>query len=220
MDFVKDFDLFLFDFDGLLVDTEPLHYQAFMLALREYCIELDWDFATYCSVALSESHGLKKELLIKNNGQINESNWPHFYETKKKLFLQLCKHVAILPGVLNFLEQLNKADKKMAVVTNSPRVHTEIIKKQHPILQTIPLWITREDYHLPKPSPDGYQKAMSAHRQGLRIVGFEDSPKGIASLIQTEALPVMVNSNIQLAKPFAKDKNVLFFSSFESILSE
>jgi beta-phosphoglucomutase len=45
---VARFDLFLFDFDGLLVDTERVHWKAYKLAGKQYDIEIDWEFEEYC----------------------------------------------------------------------------------------------------------------------------------------------------------------------------
>jgi len=230
MDFIKDFqkntihqhifdrwlleyDLFLFDFDGLLVDTEPVHFQAYKKALEKFNLNLPWDYSTYCKHALFESLGLKKALLA-HFTQLKEEDWEPLYENKKQSFLELTvKNVQLMPGVLEFLSILKTLNKSMVVVTNSPKEHIDQIKNQHPIFQTIDKWLTREDYTSPKPSPDGYLKAMEQKHK--KAIGFEDSPKGIKALMQTKATPILINQNHAMAFAFAKANKIQMFTSLE-----
>ncbi|MGD0665742.1 MAG: HAD hydrolase-like protein, partial [Rhabdochlamydiaceae bacterium] len=43
MDWTDKFDLFLFDFDGLLVDTEELHFKAYQMLCQGRGYKLPWD---------------------------------------------------------------------------------------------------------------------------------------------------------------------------------
>ncbi len=81
-----------------------------------------------------------------------------------------------MPGVEELLKELIELKSKRAVVTNSTKEQIETIKELLPLLKSIPLWITREDYENPKPAPDGYLKAMEVLADsGDRVIGFEDS---------------------------------------------
>ena len=216
MDFVKDFDLFLFDFDGLLIDSEPLHFEAYIQTLAENGYEVSWSFSQYCNYALFESEGVKKATL-NLFPSISEEEWYRMYAQKKDTFASLLeKKITLQPGVEDFLCQLNKENKTCVVVTNSPRAHIEIVKKKLPVLQTIPVWITREDYQKPKPHPEGYLKAIEMF-PNKRAVGFEDSPKGIQSLLQTPAKSILISQQDAFVKVFDSEK-VSIFSSFEDIL--
>ena len=69
----------------------------------------------------------------------------------------------------------------------------ESIKGNLPILRTIAHWITRADYTHPKPSPEGYLKAIALY--GLpedRVIGFEDTFKGFKALAATKAYPILI----------------------------
>ena len=61
----------------------------------------------------------------------------------------------LLAGVEEILTLLVQQNKKRCVVTHSSRELVEILQKHHPILKTIPNWITRENYTKPKPDPEG-----------------------------------------------------------------
>ena len=49
MQWIHDFQLFLFDFDGLLVDTEHLHYQAYVNMLSKHGYKLELNFGNFLS---------------------------------------------------------------------------------------------------------------------------------------------------------------------------
>src|SRR3990172_6839619 len=55
MHWIYQFQLFLFDFDGLLVNTEDLHFAAYQKMCCDRGFELKWDFERFCQ-ARSEEH--------------------------------------------------------------------------------------------------------------------------------------------------------------------
>ena len=94
------------------------------------------------------------------------------------------------------------------------------MRKQHPILDSIPVWITRDFYTHPKPHPECYQKAIERLAgESDRIVGFEDTPRGMRALMQTRAQAVIIS---QIDYPeigeFVK-RGALHFPTFDSIPS-
>ncbi len=190
------YSFFLFDFDGLLVDTEPLHYAAYMEMSRRRGFPLPWDFERFCKEAHSKNSGFfdgleKEHPTLFSSGLSKEI----LYEEKKKLYVELLKSspLSLVEGIEAVLKDLEQKGSKRAVVTNSPRVQIELIWSKIPLLKTIPLWITREDYAQPKPAPDGYLEAMKRlHVQGEKGVGFEDSARGILSLLRAGVDAVLV----------------------------
>lgn len=193
MQWVDQFHLFLFDFDGLLVNTEKLHYQAYVHMLARHGCPIDWDFPKFCRYAHAHADALRQEIYFEFPSL--DPNWKTLYAEKKQIyeeFLRLGK-VELMPGVEPLLRELEKKNLRRCVVTNSFRVQTDLLCGYHPPLQTIPHWITREDYENSKPAPDGYLKAIELYgKPGDRIIGFEDSLRGIKSLQQTPALPILI----------------------------
>ncbi len=196
MNWINKFQLFLFDFDGLLVDTEHLHYKAYLNMCEDRGYHLDWDFSQFLQAAHFSSTGLRKGIYERfPKLQQEEPKWEVLYEEKKKAYQKLLEEgeFSLLPGVENILIALHKAGIKRAVVTNSMKVQIEAVKRALPILDTIPLWITREDYKDPKPSPECYQKALSLlAEKGDRVIGFEDSLRGLQSLLAAGAEGVLI----------------------------
>jgi len=216
MRWIQHFDLFLLDMDGLLVDTEKLHFQAYQTLCSHHDKELPWDFTGYLEVAHSSHDGLKKALLP----LIGKEDWSSLYALKKKIyegFLTKGK-LELMPGVEAFVEELGTARAKRCVVTNSTREQADIIKQFLPVLKTIPIWITREAYGNPKPAPDGYAKAIEVLADpGDRIVGFEDSLRGIQSLQGTHAMPVLICNPSHPQLRSSHLEGVQHFTSFTKI---
>jgi HAD superfamily hydrolase (TIGR01509 family) len=218
MKWIRQFQLFLFDFDGLLVNTEHLHYQAYVNMLARRGRTLDWNFAEFCSLAHLNDTALREAIYTAFPDL--EPNWDLLYEEKKQAYLNLLLSgkVELMPGVERLLKELATAGIRRCVATNSLLEQTRLISAQLPILQTIPAWITREDYTKSKPDPECYLRAIELVGQpGDRIIGFEDSIRGLRALQETPALPVLICPSHHPLLELASQGRMLHFESFEAI---
>lgn len=221
MQWIHDYQLFLFDFDGLLVNSEEIHYKAYQLMCAGRGINFNWSFDRYCQAAHYESDALRKQLYAEfPQLSIQEPDWNVLYAEKKEALRRLFTEGAVylMPGAAAFLSVLQKADVPRAVVTHSPDNLVALVRKQHPILDTIPHWITREHYTKPKPDSECYLKAISMlAKPSDRVIGFEDTPRGINALMGTRAQPVLIcQANYPEISVFKK-MGVLHFSSLEDL---
>lgn len=223
MQWIFDYQLFLFDFDGLLVDTERVHYQAYINMCAQRGFDLKWDFPRYSQAAHYQSTDLRDQIYAEFPAlQLQEPNWQILYAEKKQNFLKLIENgeVSLLPGATDLLLALQKACLTRCVVTHSAISLVECIRQQHPILDTIPHWITREDYSHPKPNPECYQIAIAKLAQpNDRVIGFEDSPRGLRALLETKATPILI---CPLDSPYLpsilnSDKNIRYYPTFHAI---
>lgn len=193
MKWVEDFDLFLFDFDGLLVDTESLHYRAYIEVLAGRGFMLDWSFIQFCALAHLSATALREAFYAKWPDL--DPDWEGIYADKKRSYLRLVQQgeVKLMGGVENLLLCLNEKKIRRCVVTHSPQEQIDLICSGLPLLNTIPHWVTRHQYKEPKPHPECYRRAIELYgREGDRIIGFEDSIRGWQALKQTEARPVLI----------------------------
>ncbi|MFQ5729015.1 MAG: HAD family hydrolase [Waddliaceae bacterium] len=223
MRWIHDYQLFLFDLDGLLVNTEEIHYFAYqrMCAGRGY--ELPWDFSRYCQEAHYDSEKLRNSLYADIPSlHKEEPNWDVLYAEKKKAMLDLLngEGVHMMPGAEELLQALNEANTPRCVVTHSPEEQIQIIRKQNSILDTVPVWFTRESYSHPKPHPECYLNAIERlGKSAERVVGFEDTPRGLKALMQTRAQPIFIAQVEYPETPEFVEKGVLHFTSLESLFA-
>jgi HAD superfamily hydrolase (TIGR01509 family) len=199
MNWINHYQLYLFDFDGLLVNTEKLHYGAYVEMCRARGFNLGWDFDYYCSIAHADDLALRRTIYAQFPKLFEmEPDWRVLYAEKKRAYLKLLQHgqLELMPGAEALLKALEKAKIKRCVVTHSLRELVEVIKEALPVLKTIPVWITREDYVHAKPDPECYLKAIELlGAPGDRVIGFEDSKRGFQALSGTIAKPVLICSH-------------------------
>lgn len=197
MDWIKNYQLFLFDFDGLLVNTEEIHFKAYCNMCARYGFKLEWTFDRYCKIAHYSAEGLKEEIYRDLPKLYTlEPNWDVLYAYKKQQVIHLLQtsSIQLMPGVGELLKALQEMHIKRCVVTHSPQALVQTVKRQHAILDTIPHWITREHYTHPKPHPEGYLKAIEHNASSTdKIIAFEDTPRGIEALLKTPAKPILIS---------------------------
>jgi HAD superfamily hydrolase (TIGR01509 family) len=218
MKWIHNFQLFLFDFDGLLVNTEHLHYQAYVNILDKRGYKLKLSLSNFFELAHFNSTAWREALYAEIPDL--EPNWEILYREKKDEYLSLLVSgkVELMPGVESLLRALDEAKIRRCVVTNSILNHIKLIRTRIPVLETIPKWITREDYEKPKPSPECYLKAIELYgKTGDKIIGFEDSVRGLKALKGTPALPVLICPAHHPLLEIATEGDVLHFESFDQI---
>jgi HAD superfamily hydrolase (TIGR01509 family) len=221
MHWIFDYQLFLFDFDGLLVNTEEIHFLAYRRMLANHGIDFSWDFDRYCRAAHYEADALKIQvyqeyptLLLK------EPDWSILYAEKKQIMVELLQEggAKMMPGAEKLLTALADAGIKRCVVTHSPDELVNIVRSKNPILNTIPYWITRNQYTHPKPHPECYIKAIENYaKTDEQVIGFEDTPRGISALLKTRASPVIICTAPYPEIPSFLEQGVRHYSSLAAL---
>lgn len=192
----------LFDLDGVLVDACDWHYEALNKALREVCgYEIDRD------THLRRFNGLptKTKLSI-----LVDSEDPDFSEKvfKRRSMLDSISGLKQAYTIDVIDKKCRPSEKKLQLhhdlkvkkiraccVTNSIRRTALMMLEKSAQLEFIDRVITNEDVTNPKPSPEGYQRAiewLGITPEETLIV--EDSPKGIEAALATSAHVLCVES--------------------------
>ena len=162
----------LFDFDGVIMDTEQ-HYTEFWSMLGEEYLGLE-DFG----------HTIKGQTLI----QIFDKYFEGMDAQKAEIVPRLNEFertmpFEYIPGALEFMKKLKKAGVPIAIVTSSNDAKMEKVYKAHPeLLELADAILTSEHFSKSKPDPECFLNAME--RLGGRpetTVVFEDSLHGIAA---------------------------------------
>ena len=221
MDWIHKYQLFLFDFDGLLVNTEEIHFQAYVRMCAQRGFLLDWSLERFFEAAHHEADGLRKHIYAHLPTLFaQEPDWNILYAEKKQHFLALLAEgaVQLMPGVADLLHALDTAQIKRCVVTHSETRLVNAIRRQNPLLDTIPMWLTREDYTHPKPHPECYLQAIKKWAKADEaVIGFEDSPRGLKALMGTHAQPVLIGSTPYPQIPDFLALGVRHYASFKDL---
>lgn len=219
---IQDYQVFFFDLDGLLVDTEPLYYRAFLLACYQHNVSITMAFPTYYQYAML-GREVFQEKIIELFPEAYRVFPQCFYE-REKIYQQLLatEPLKLLPGVQEFIERLSKQRKTLGIVTNSSRSSLERLSRSFPIFSCFQFFVTREDYARPKPYSDSYCYAYQNYvREGEKVLGFEDSVKGLRALSGIPATLVAINSLCTLLPESHQDffgKEFYYFPSFYDLM--
>ena len=166
------YDALLFDFDGVLADTEPLHYQAWKQTLAGAGIDVTWEFYLANCVGVADDALFPKVFPIADSGRL--------VEAKRTAYRAAIE--AAPPFLEPTLQLLRGSSQEypMAVVSSSARVEVEPPLIRAGVAGCFRLIVTREDVVNIKPSPEPYLKAARL-LGALRPLVIEDSPSGIAA---------------------------------------
>lgn len=223
MHWIHHYQLIFFDFDGLLVSSEELHFLAYQRMCANRGFVLDWDFIQYCKAAHYDGK-LLKTLIYQEFPELQamEPDWDVLHDEKIREVMCLFEDsINLMPGVDKLLKRVEEARIRCCVVSHSPDKLISVARNKHPILNSIPFWVTREQYSNPKPEPDCYLTAMEKYAEsGDYIIGFEDTPRGIAALMRTHIRPVLISAVHYPEIPSLKEKGIRHFSNFDAIPSD
>ncbi len=171
-----DFAAYIFDCDGTLADTMPLHYRAWCAALKEYNAE-------FPEALFYELGGVPTERIVEILNQRHGHSMP-VRETaalKDNLFVQLIPQALPIEPVVELVHQFHGV-KPLAVASGGTREIVTKILDALGILKKFDAIVTAEDYRRGKPAPDPFLEA--ARQLGVppaRCLVFEDTAAGIAA---------------------------------------
>lgn len=168
----------IFDFDGLLVDTETAEYLAWRRLYGEYGGTLEvstWQHAVGYDGRLNP-----REMLERQVGR--ELDWSLLVPRKQQYHVEQIKQLPPLPGVIPLMQGCRDAGIRIGVASNSSSQWVKEGLDRVDLMQYVDAYATRDEVANPKPLPDVYQLAL--HKLGAapeRTVAFEDSEPGVRS---------------------------------------
>jgi len=169
-----DFRAFLFDCDGTIADSMPLHYIAWKTALAEWnCVYEEDLFYSWGGKPTRE--------IVSDLNEMKGLNMPveAVAERKEELYFQLLPRLKAIPEVLEHIEA-EHGRIPFAVVSGGRRNSVERSLSTIGLLDRFETIVGAEDYTRGKPAPDAF--LIAAERLGVAPVDclvFEDTDLGI-----------------------------------------
>lgn len=200
---IDDYDVFVFDFDGTIMDTEFLHYCAYMKAMKTYKHDLELDIQYYFKLI----HNIDKTEFNYFLKTIGIHDFNELYKKKAENYLELINknYINSIGNIEFFLQKIKEKDKISIIVTNSSIKSIEIFKDTYPILNYFDKIYTKEDFTKKKPDPECYLKMQNIY-QDKKLIGFEDSYQGFHALYQVKNItPFHISSKNYHYNDFIKN---------------
>jgi beta-phosphoglucomutase len=172
------YDAVLFDFDGVLADTEPVHYQCWAEILAPLGIELTWDRYAADYIGASDEDMLAQFAAMAPS-KPGMRVMRELYDRKQTMFREcVLADNPCPPETVALVRSLT--EYRVAVVTSSGRREVEPVLVTAGILSILATAVYGEDVERHKPAPDPY--LLAASRIGAsRPLVVEDSEPGVAS---------------------------------------
>lgn len=177
----------IFDFNGIIVDDEPIHFRLFQKVLGEERIVLT-EAAYYARYLGFDDRGAFIAGFRDNQRPIDDAKLKQLIERKAMYYQDAIRnHVAIFPGVQNLVATLAQTHP-LAVASGALRHEIETILKTAGLSEHFQAIVSAEDVTKGKPEPEIFLKALAAlnHQKdnGAAIaagdcVVIEDSREGI-----------------------------------------
>lgn len=181
----------LFDIDGTLCDSDPIHYCAFREMLQQ--------------IGFNDGVPITEDFYVDNisgnhNDDIARSLFPGWNEeaTTKLLDDKEAMYRRMAPEKLQAVDGLHKLCKwierrgiKRAAVTNAPRANAQLMISLLGLTDFFQLIVVGSECDRPKPYPDPYLKALKdLGASPNHTFVFEDSASGIEAAVAA-AMPVL-----------------------------
>ncbi|MFG1955015.1 HAD family hydrolase [Micromonospora sp. NPDC048830] len=169
-----DFQAYLFDCDGTIADSMPLHYTAWCQALGEWGCDFPEDLfyawggrpVADIVVTLNEQQGLAMPVDV-------------VARRREELYQQLLPTLTAVPGVLRHIQDAHRR-VPFAVVSGSTRESVTASLKALDLLDKFDVLVCAGDYARGKPDPEAF--LLAARLLGVpprSCLVFEDADLGI-----------------------------------------
>jgi len=170
----------IFDFDGLILDTETPDYQTWQSIYREHGFELPddewgkivggWGISTFDAAA---------HLSVLSQGRLDSVSLRDRHRSEA---FALMLSQPVLPGVIETLREAKRLGLKLAIGSSSPHSWVDTHAKRLGIFDYFDAVVCEDEVGIgrTKPYPDVYLTALKQLQvQKNEAVVFEDSPNGV-----------------------------------------
>lgn len=179
-------DALIFDFDGVVVDSEPVHLATFqqVLSLEGITMTRDDYYEKYLGF---DDHDCFKAVAADHETVFTDAKVRELTEAKTKLVLEAFgTSIQALGGAVELIRQTADGGLPMAICSGALRQEIELASQAIGVRDCFQVIVAAEDVHKGKPDPEGYRLALLQLSRyaptGLepsRTVVVEDSPAGI-----------------------------------------
>lgn len=178
---VKKYKAVLFDLDGVIMDTMPLHYEAWRQAFAKYGVPVAP--REIYELEGMPSRELGKALVKRKGGPLPEEQVMKAVEDKREIFRSLAaKQAMMFPGVPETLTMLRKNGIRLALVTGSNLKTVNELLRKAGLESAFEIVVSGDDTARGKPYPDPYLKGMEIlGMPPANCVVVENAPLGLAS---------------------------------------
>jgi beta-phosphoglucomutase len=179
----------VFDCDGVLVDSEPLHYEAFQEVLRPFGLSHDYDQYLRRYIGFDDRDAFV-EVFRDASRPLDTITLVRLLNEKERALQHLtAKGITTFPGAVRLVRELAANNVPLAVASGALRHEVKAFLKALGIHECFGIIVAADDVVKSKPDPETYLKAVERLGEGLQMrditpmccIAIEDTPTGIQS---------------------------------------
>lgn len=167
----------VFDLDGVVVDSMPVHALAWQRYLKELGIS--------GGEIAHRMHGRRNDEIVQEflGGSADAETVRRHGAAKERVFREMMRgqlRDRLVPGIADFLSSV--ADAPIALATNAERANADFVLDGAGLRRFFRTIVDGSEVEHPKPAPDVYR--LAASRLGVapeNCIVFEDSPVGVSA---------------------------------------
>ena len=177
----------IFDFDGIIVDTEPLHHRAFCRVLEPLNLPLSW--GRYYEHYLGfDDRDVLRTRFDEEGIHLEEAMMRRLIDEKAQAFLDIIHQegVEAFPGVVELVKLLH-GHVPLAIASGALASDIEPILEMLELTACFKERVTADQVHISKPDPESYREAFARLKVAypdrvsdpLCCLAIEDTPAGV-----------------------------------------
>lgn len=180
----------IFDFDGVIVDTERMHFQALQRLLEEEKIPLSWEEYTKTYLAMDDKNCLRTAF-SQHGRSLPAEMADALIERKAGYFFgAMPDAVTVFPGIDSLIR--GAAERYLlAIASGALRGEIEFILSKVGLREFFPVLVAAEDVVMGKPHPEAYITALARLNRLVssrpirpsECLVIEDSRHGVAAAV-------------------------------------
>ena len=173
----------IFDFDGIIVDSEPLHFRAFNEVLEPQGKTISW--ADYCDTYIGfDDRDAFKTLFKVYKEKLSASDLKALIARKADILQEYINNgeAVPLPGAVELVKSV-PVRLPVALCSGALRSDIEPVLEKLGIGNAFSVMVTAEDTDKSKPDPAPYRLALQklGIKDASTALAIEDTPAGIFS---------------------------------------
>jgi HAD superfamily hydrolase (TIGR01509 family) len=167
----------IFDFDGLIIDTELPAYQSWQEVFSSYGQHLP---LALWSSTIGTMHDPFDPLDYLEKQTDQPLDRPGIRQQRRQREAELISAQPVRPGLVEYLAEARRQGLRLGVASSSTNRWVTGYLEERGLLDYFDCLRTREDVALTKPAPDLFLAALAGLSvEAAEALAFEDSPKGV-----------------------------------------
>ena len=180
----------LFDFDGILVDSEPMHYRAFTGVLDPLGMGFPWKEYVEIYMGFDDRDAFREAFRAKGI-DLDDANLAKLVAAKSRAFQDGIRNgvTASYLGAVPMIESLHAAGRPLALCSGALRSDIDPILARLGVARCFDVIVSADDVRRSKPDPESYALAFARLSERYatlltvpgKSIAVEDTPAGIRS---------------------------------------